>query len=81
MKLFTKGAVYTHVRQRRASRKEDDALAVEETGEVDQRGEKRKGKGNLAALGRSGYDSSQRLSFSVSDEEGKRVKMVNDRHV
>ncbi|OBT72138.1 hypothetical protein VF21_08777 [Pseudogymnoascus sp. 05NY08] len=59
-KMFTKGAVYTHVRQRKSARKEDDALAVEELGEVDRRGEKRK---------RSG-------SFSVSDEEEKRVKVV-----
>ncbi|OBT87422.1 hypothetical protein VE02_04686 [Pseudogymnoascus sp. 03VT05] len=76
-KMFTKGAVYTHVRQRKSARKEDDALAVEELGEVDRRGEKRKGKGNSVALGRSGYDSSQRLrSFSVSDEEEKKVKVV-----
>ena len=55
MKLFTKGAVYTHVRQRKASRKEDDVLAIEEILEVDQRGEKRKGKGNSVTLGQSGY--------------------------
>ncbi|KFY72135.1 hypothetical protein V499_07706 [Pseudogymnoascus sp. VKM F-103] len=82
-KMFTKGAVYSHIRQRKAARKENGAIVVEETRGVE-RGKKRRGKGNSVASDRSGYDSSQRLrSFSVSDEEEKRVKMakLRDRHV
>jgi hypothetical protein len=85
-KMFTKGAVYSHVRQRKAARKEDGAMVVEESRGVErvERGEKRKGKGNSVASDLSGYDSSQRLrSFSVGDEEEKRVKVVKlrDRYV
>lgn len=85
-KMFTKGAVYSHVRQRKAAKKKDGSIVVEETREVErvERAKKRRGKGNSVASDRSGYDSSQRLTgFSVSDEEEKRVKMVKlrDRHV
>lgn len=60
-------------------KKDDGASAVAEMGEKVgvERGEKRKGKGVSMVSDRDEYDSSLRLrSFSVSDEEEKRVKMA-----
>lgn len=79
--MLTMGSVHVYVRQRKSPKKDDSAPAVE-TGEVTRtrKGAKRKGKGNSVASDESGYDSSQRLrSFSVSDEEERRVKTVKPR--
>lgn len=60
-------------------KKDDGASVVAETGEEVGVGrvEKRKGKGVAMVSERDEYDSSLRLrSFSVSDEEEKRVKMA-----
>lgn len=77
-KLFTLGTP-TRFRQRKHMKKDDGASVVAETGEEVGVGrvEKRKGKGVSIVPERGEYDSSLRLrSFSVSDEEEKRVKMA-----
>ena len=79
--MFTRGSVHAPVRQRKSPKKDDGASPVE-PGEVDRarKGAKKSGKGNPEASDGRGYDSSQRLrSFSVSDDEEKRVKMVKSR--